>query len=115
MTVTPEVSQNLLKRLKAPEYNDRLYVLPSPKALIMESQLMNNCVATYVDRVQTGRCIVSHYVSDNQSATVEVSWRRNKLHLQQMLGPGNRALAHEHLQFIRDILASVEGGESIGH
>lgn len=95
-------------KLTIPETPMKYLLLPkeftpvrTKKALLLEGRINHNCVGTYINRINKGRCVIYTADINGEHLTIEISRRRNELYVKQCRASYNRSPSEETKEYVR--------------
>lgn len=71
------------------------------KQLIEESVKANNCVWSYIDRINKGKCLIYSLEYNDEHCTVEIGYRYRKFYLLQLEVANHQKASEETVAFIK--------------
>lgn len=81
-----ELKNSPFKKLKLP---DKYKQIESAEELYLEGAIQHNCVFSYLDKINNGKCVIYTCIYKEKKYTIEISYEKNKFKLAQLRGPFN--------------------------
>lgn len=84
-----------------------LELIDTTGRLLTEANSMRNCVASYLKKIESGRCAIYHLDHNGEQLTIEVSSHGNHFHLAQIEAYNNTKASDKARQFVEDAISAV--------
>lgn len=68
---------------------DKFKRIQSAEELYLEGVIQHNCVFSYLDKINNGKCVIYTCVYEEKKYTIEITYENNKFTLAQLMGPCN--------------------------
>lgn len=90
-----------LSRLKLPKEFVRI---TKSKDLFKESIRNSNCVHSYIDKINNGKCLIYTADLNNEHCTIEITYSRGKYRLSQIYTKYNNEVKEETLKYVKNVI-----------
>ena len=91
------IPETPLKYLSLPKEFNRI---TTKKALYHEGQINDNCVGTYLDRINKGKCIIYSADISGEHLTIEIAFRKRKIFVEQCYKKHNQNCKEETYAYV---------------
>ena len=85
---------------------DKFKRITSAEDLYLEGVIQHNCVFSYLDKINNGKCVIYTYTNEEQRYTIEIAYKYNKFVLVQLKGPCNSEPPEEIFLEIYNLIES---------
>ena len=101
-----KIPNTQLSKIKLPEDFTRI---STNKALVTESVHNSNCVWSYVEKINKGKCLIYTLDYNNEHCTIEIVYRRSKYCVNQLRKSYDRRVSAEAEMYIQNAVKAANG------